>query len=39
VTIGRDYATVPNQHFTVVTYRLQNTTSSAVTMNVLDSLH
>jgi GH15 family glucan-1,4-alpha-glucosidase len=39
VTIGRDYATVPNQHFTVVTYRLHNTTASAVTMNVLDSLH
>lgn len=39
VTIGRDYATVPHQHFTVVTYRLHNTTGSAVTMNVLDSLH
>lgn len=39
VTIGRDYATVPNQHFTVVTYRLHNTTAAAVTMNVLDSLH
>jgi GH15 family glucan-1,4-alpha-glucosidase len=39
VTIGRDYATVPNQHFTVVTYRLHNTSGSSVTMNVLDSLH
>jgi GH15 family glucan-1,4-alpha-glucosidase len=39
VTIGRDYTMVPNQHFMVVTYRLQNTTSSPVTMNVLDSLH
>ncbi len=39
VTIGRDYAMVPNQHFMVVTYRLDNTTGSAVTMNVLDQLH
>ncbi len=39
VTVGRDYATVPGQHFTVVTYRLKNTTASAVTMNVLDQLH
>ncbi len=39
VSIGRDYAMVPNQHFMVVTYRLTNTTGSAVTMNVLDSVH
>ena len=39
VTVGRDYATVPGQHFTVVTYRLKNTTASPVTMNVLDQLH
>lgn len=39
VSIGRDYAMVPNQHFMVVTYRLTNTTASAVTMNVLDSVH
>jgi len=39
VSIGRDYAMVPNQHFMVVTYRLTNTTSSAVTMDVLDALH
>jgi GH15 family glucan-1,4-alpha-glucosidase len=39
VTIGRDYAMVPNQHFMVVTYRLKNTTGSAVTMNILDQLH
>ena len=39
VTIGRDYAMVPHQHFMVVTYRLKNTTGSAVTMNVLDQLH
>jgi GH15 family glucan-1,4-alpha-glucosidase len=39
VTIGRDYAEVPDQHFTVVTYRLKNTTSTAVTENILDQLH
>ncbi|MFL6161357.1 MAG: glycoside hydrolase family 15 protein [Jatrophihabitantaceae bacterium] len=39
VSIGRDYAFVPNQHFMVVQYRLQNTGASAVTMNVLDALH
>lgn len=39
VSIGRDYAMVPNQKFMVVTYRLQNTTASAVTMNVLDAIH
>ena len=39
VSIGRDYAFVPNQHFLVVQYRLQNTGASAVTMNVLDALH
>jgi len=39
VSIGRDYAFVPNQHFVVVQYRLQNTSASSVTMNVLDSVH
>ncbi len=39
VSIGRDYAFVPNQHFTVVTYRLTNSGSSSVDMNILDSLH
>ncbi|MEO6700733.1 MAG: glycoside hydrolase family 15 protein, partial [Jatrophihabitantaceae bacterium] len=39
VSIGRDYAFVPNQHFMVVQYRLKNTGASAVTMNVLDALH
>ena len=39
VSIGRDYAFVPNQHFVVVQYRLHNTGASAVTMNVLDALH
>lgn len=39
VTIGRDYAFAPNQHFLVVQYRLHNPGASAVTMNVLDSLH
>lgn len=39
VAIGRDYAFVPNQHFMVVQYRLVNSGSSAVTMNVLDALH
>ncbi len=39
VSIGRDYAFVPNQHFMVVQYRLSNSSPSAVTMNVLDALH
>jgi GH15 family glucan-1,4-alpha-glucosidase len=39
VSIGRDYAFVPNQHFVVVQYRLHNSGSSAVTYNVLDSVH
>ncbi|WP_328890329.1 glycoside hydrolase family 15 protein [Streptomyces sp. NBC_00316] len=39
VSIGRDYAFVPDQHFAVVTYRLTNPGTSAVDMNVLDSLH
>lgn len=39
VSIGRDYAFVPNQHFMVVQYRLRNSTGTAVTMNVLDALH
>jgi GH15 family glucan-1,4-alpha-glucosidase len=39
VSIGRDYAFVPNQHFMVVQYRLKNTGASAITMNVLDALH
>ncbi len=39
VTIGRDYAMVPGRHFMIVTYRLKNTTASAVTENVLDQLH
>ena len=39
VSIGRDYAFVPNQHFVVVQYRLHNPGTSAVTMNILDSVH
>ena len=39
VSIGRDYAFVPNQHFMVVQYRLHNPGASSVTMNVLDALH
>lgn len=39
VTIGRDYAFVPNQHFMVVQYRLHNPGTSTVTMNILDSVH
>lgn len=39
VTIGRDYAFVPNQHFVVVQYRLHNAGTSGVTMNVLDAVH
>lgn len=39
VSIGRDYAFVPNQHFMVVQYRLHNAGSSSVTMNILDALH
>jgi len=39
VSIGRDYAFVPNQHFMVIQYRLKNTSAAAVTMNVLDALH
>lgn len=39
VSIGRDYAFVPNQHFMVVQYRLHNSGASSVTMNVLDALH
>ncbi len=39
VSIGRDYAFVPNQHFMVVQYRLHNAGASSVTMNVLDALH
>lgn len=37
--IARDYATVPEQHFTVVTYRLTNPTGSALTYRLLDALH
>lgn len=39
VTIGRDYAFVPNQHFLVVQYRLHNPGTSAVNLNVLDAVH
>ncbi|MDQ1720763.1 MAG: hypothetical protein QOI26_497, partial [Pseudonocardiales bacterium] len=39
VSISRDYAFVPNQHFMVVQYRLRNSGASSVTMNVLDALH
>ncbi|KQR93947.1 MAG: hypothetical protein J0I33_11190 [Microbacterium ginsengisoli] len=39
VSIGRDYAFVPNQHFMVVQYRLHNPGTSAVTLNVLDAVH
>lgn len=39
VSIGRDYAFVPNQNFMVVQYRLHNAGASSVTMNVLDALH
>lgn len=39
VSIGRDYAFVPNQHFMVVSYRLINPGSSAVNMNILDAVH
>jgi len=39
VTIGRDYAFVPNQHFAVVQYRLHNPGTTAVTVNVLDAVH
>lgn len=39
VSIGRDYAFVPNQHFVVVQYRFHNAGSSAVTYNVLDAVH
>lgn len=39
VSIGRDYAFVPNQHFVVVQYRLHNSGTSSVNMNILDSVH
>lgn len=39
VAIGRDYTFVPNQHFVVVTYRLTNSGTSSVDMNILDSVH
>ena len=39
VSIGRDYAMVPNQHFMIVSYRLTNSGTSSVNLNVLDALH
>jgi GH15 family glucan-1,4-alpha-glucosidase len=39
VSIARDYAFVPDQHFVVVQYRLHNPGASATTVNVLDSVH
>lgn len=39
VSIGRDYAFVPNQHFLVVKYRLHNSGASAVNLNILDAVH
>lgn len=39
VTIGRDYAFVPNENFVVVQYRLHNSGTAAVDFNVLDAAH